>query len=128
VEVDPEKRRIRLSMKALEPTSADIFISEHQVGDVVTGRVVETHSTHAKIEISEGVHARCRLKEEAKADGKARAAAADVDDLAAMLAARWKGGASLESDRKVLRTGQLRRFRITAMDPAHRRIEVEPAD
>lgn len=128
VEVDVEKRRIRLSMKALEPTSADIFISEHQVGDLVTGRVVETHASHAKIEISEGVHARCRLKEEAGADGKARAAAADIDDLAALLAARWKGGASLEQDRKTLRTGQLRRFRITALDPAHRRIEVELAD
>ena len=128
VETDVEKRRIRLSMKALEPTSADIFISEHQVGDLVSGRVVETHASHAKIEISEGVHARCRLKEEAQAGEKARAAAADVDDLAAMLAARWKGGASLENDRKTLRTGQLRRFRITSLDPAHRRIEVEPAD
>ncbi len=128
VELDAEKKRIRLSMKALEPTSADIFIGEHQVGDLVSGRVVETHATHAKVEISEGVHARCRLKDAAAGAEKARAAAADVDDLAALLAAKWKGGGSAESDRKTLRTGQLRRFRILALDPAHRRIEVEVAD
>jgi len=128
LEVDTEKRRIRLSMKALEPTSADIFISEHQVGDLVSGRVVETHASHAKIEISEGVHARCRLKEAAGEGEKARAAAADVDDLAALLASKWKGGGGAASDRKTLRTGQLRRFKIVSLDPAHRRIEVEVAD
>ncbi|MGQ9917080.1 MAG: S1 RNA-binding domain-containing protein [Bryobacteraceae bacterium] len=128
VELDTEKKRIRLSMKALEPTSADIFISEHQVGDLVSGRVVETHASHVKVEISEGVHARCRLKEAVGVGEKARAAAADVEDLAALLAAKWKGGGSAESDRKTLRTGQLRRFRIVALDPAHRRIEVEVAD
>jgi small subunit ribosomal protein S1 len=128
LEVDTEKRRIRLSMKALEPTSADIFISEHQVGDLVSGRVVETHASHAKIEISEGVHARCRLKEAAGEGEKARAAAADVDDLAALLASKWKGGGGSSNDRKTLRTGQLRRFKIVSLDPAHRRIEVELAD
>jgi exosome complex RNA-binding protein Rrp4 len=97
------------------------------VGDLVSGRVVETHASHAKIEISEGVHARCRLKEAAAEGEKARAAAADVDDLAALLASKWKGGGS-SSDRKTLRTGQLRRFRIVSLDPAHRRIEVEVAD
>lgn len=128
VELDAGKKRIRLSMKALEPTSADIFIGEHQVGDLVSGRVVETHASHAKVEISEGVHARCRLKEAAPGGEKARAAAADVEDLAAVLAAKWKGGGGAESDRKTLRTGQLRRFRIVALDPEHRRIEVEVAD
>ena len=128
LEVDADKRRIRLSMRALEPTSADIFIAEHQVGDLVSGRVVETHSSHAKVEISEGVHARCRLKDAAPGGEKARAAAADVDGLAALLAAKWKGGASSESDRKTLRTGQLRRFRIVSLDAGHRRIEVEVAD
>jgi len=128
VEIDAEKRRIRLSMKALEPTSADIFISEHQEGDLVSGRVVETHASHAKIEISEGVHARCRLKEAAAEGEKARAAAADVDGLAALLAAKWKGGGGPSNDRKTLRTGQVRRFRITSLDPAHRRIEVELAE
>ncbi|MGD0577457.1 MAG: S1 RNA-binding domain-containing protein, partial [Bryobacteraceae bacterium] len=43
LEVDREKRRIRLSMKQLEPTSVDIFLSEHQAGETLMGRVVEVH-------------------------------------------------------------------------------------
>ena len=41
LEVDKEKKRIRLGMKQLEPTSADLFIGEHAVGDILTGRVVD---------------------------------------------------------------------------------------
>ena len=126
-EVDKERRRIRLSMKQLEPTSADVFIAEHQVGDTLMARIVETHANSAKVEIAEGVHARCRTKETAPAAGAAEAAA-DVDDLAAMLSARWKSGAGAAASKDTLRTGQIRSVRITAMDPASRRIEVELAE
>ena len=131
LEVDKEKRRIRLGMKQLEPTSADIFITEHTVGELLSGRVVEVHGGHAKIEIAEGVHARCKTKEEAAAAATSTgAAAADVDDLAAMLASRWKSGPSTASGapKDSLRVGQIRRFKITAMDVANRRIEIEFAD
>lgn len=130
LEVDKEKRRIRLGMKQLEPTTADIFIAEHQVGDLLTGRVVESHGATAKIEIGEGVHARCKTREEAEAAQGAAASSADVDDLAAMLASRWKGGGSSSSGsgKEGLRAGQIRRFRISAMDTEHRRIDVELAD
>ncbi|HEY3441302.1 MAG TPA: S1 RNA-binding domain-containing protein [Paludibaculum sp.] len=130
LEVDKEKRRIRLGMKQLEPTSADIFIGEHTVGELLSGRVVEVHGGHAKIEIAEGVHARCKTKEEAAAAATAGAPAADVDDLAAMLASRWKSGPSTASGapKDSLRVGQIRRFKITAMDLGNRRIEIEFAD
>ncbi|MBI5283312.1 MAG: S1 RNA-binding domain-containing protein [Candidatus Solibacter usitatus] len=130
LEADKEKRRIRLSMKQLEPTSADTFIGEHQVGELLTGRVVEVHTTHAKVELGEGVHARCKTREESSAAAESAAAKADVDDLAALLASRWKGGASAgaSSGKEGLRTGQIRRFKITVMDAEHRRIEVESAD
>ena len=130
LEVDKEKRRIRLGMKQLEPTSADIFIGEHAVGELLSGRVVEVHGGHAKIEIAEGVHARCKTKEEAAAATSTGAPAADVDDLAAMLASRWKSGPSTASGapKDSLRVGQIRRFKITAMDLGSRRIEIEFAD
>jgi len=130
LEVDKEKRRIRLGMKQLEPTSADIFIGEHTVGELLSGRVVEVHGGHAKIEIAEGVHARCKTKEEAAAAASSGAPAADVDDLAAMLASRWKSGPSTASGapKDSLRVGQIRRFKITAMDLGSRRIEIEFAD
>jgi len=130
VEVDKDKRRIRLSMKQLEPTSADIFITEHQLGELLTGRVVEVHGGSAKIELGEGVHARCKTREEGGTAQTAAAAAADVDDLAAMLASRWKGSGSSSSGsgKEGLRTGQIRRFKISGMDQEHRRIDVELAD
>jgi small subunit ribosomal protein S1 len=129
IEVDKEKKRIRLSMKQLEPTSADIFIGEHQAGDLLTGRIVEVHSSHAKVELGEGVHARCKTKEPAAAEAAA-ATAGDVTDLAAMLASRWKGGGASASGsgKEGLRVGQIRRFKITSLDVENRRIEVEPAD
>ena len=127
LELDKEKKRIRLGMKQLEPTSADVFIGEHELGEVLTGRVVETHATHAKVELAEGVHARCKTREEA-VSAESTANAADVTDLAAMLASRWKSGkGSAESD-KGLKVGQIRRFKITTMDVSTRRIEVESAD
>ncbi len=127
LEFDREKRRIRLGMKQLEPTSADVFIGEHQVGEVLTGRVVETHASHAKVELAEGVHARCKNREEAAA-AEAGASAVDVGDLAAMLASRWKSGRGSAASDKGLKVGQIRRFAITSMDVATRRIEVESAD
>ncbi len=126
LEVDRDKRRIRLSMKQLEPTSADVFCGEHQVGETLMGRVVEVHGNSAKIELAEGVHARCRMKEEAAAQGS-HEDASDVTDLAAMLASRWKGAGG-SGGVEVVRPGQLRRFRIVAVDAANRRIEVEFAE
>ncbi|HWT84044.1 MAG TPA: S1 RNA-binding domain-containing protein, partial [Candidatus Methylomirabilis sp.] len=126
LEVDRDKRRIRLSMKQLEPTSADIFLSEHQAGDTLMGRVVEVHGNSVKVELAEGVHGRCRTKEETPAQGAVQDAS-DVMDLAAMLASRWKGGASA-SGGEGLRPGQLRRFKITAVDAANRRIDLELAE
>jgi small subunit ribosomal protein S1 len=127
LEVDREKKRIRLSMKQLEPTSADIFISEHALGETLTGRVVEVHGQSAKVELAEGVHARCRLKEEQAPKGQ-QGGGGDVADLAALLSSRWKGGRSSEGGKDTVKAGQLRRFKITSADPANRRIEVEIAD
>lgn len=126
VEVDKGKKRIRLSMKQLEPTSADVFISEHAVGDMLSGRVVEVHGSTAKIEISEGVHARCKLKDESPAKQQA-AAETDVTDLAAMLASRWKSGPSSSSGKDSLRANQIRSFKIVALDAEARKIDVELA-
>lgn len=128
VEVDREKRRIRLSIKNLEPTSADLFIAEHPAGTSLMGRVVEVHGSTAKVELAEGVHARCRLKEDTSSVGSG-AAGQNLDDLAALLASKWKGGgAGSGSGKDTLRTGQIRKFQITASDAATRRIDVELAD
>lgn len=128
LEVDKAKKRIRLSMKQLEPTSADLFIQEHQQGDTLMGRVVETHASWAKVEVAEGVSARCKTKEESSAAGGSQVAAADVNDLAAMLASKWKSGGGSESSGKGLKPGQIRKFRIISLDADNRRVEVELAE
>lgn len=126
VEVDKDKRRIRLSMKQLEPTSADVFISEHAVGETLMGRVIEVHGNSAKIELAEGVHSRCKTQEEPSSQAAAPLAS-DVQDLAAMLSSRWKGGAGASAPEGI-KPGQIRSFKITAIDAPNKRIDIEIAE
>src|SRR5580704_14993665 len=92
LELDQERRRIKLGIKQLEPTTADEYIGEHQAGETVTGRIVETARGQAKVELGEGVFAECRLPERA---AEVPAAAphpdrvADLSSLTAMLSAKW---------------------------------------
>jgi small subunit ribosomal protein S1 len=126
-ELDAERRRLRLSMKALEPTSADTFIAENHVGDLVSGRVARIKGERAEIELGEGVHAMCRISGAGGGESGSKAGAADLSALSAMLAAKWKsGGPSM--DPNALREGQVRRFRITAMDAQSKKIDVELAN
>ena len=128
LEVDRGKRRIRLGMKQLEPTSADEYIAGHQAGEVVTGRVVDVSQGRAKIELGEGVHAMCRLgSEPSPAKPAQQDARADLSQLTAMLSAKWKEGKASQSGPEPLRAGQIRSFRIVSLDPAQKRIDVELA-
>jgi small subunit ribosomal protein S1 len=128
LESDVPKRRLRLGMKQLVPTSLDEYIAEHKVGDVVTGRMVETSAGRARVELGEGVHGVCRLggaapvEEEKPAEGKA-----DLSSLSSMLQARWKGGQGGGSSREPLHSGQIRSFRILSLDAAAKKIELELA-
>jgi hypothetical protein len=66
------------------------------------------------------------VKEEASAQAAAQESS-DVTDLAAMLKSRWKSGAGSVA-KEGMRAGQIRRFKITALDLAGRKVDVEPAD
>ena len=129
LEFDREKRRIRLGMKQLVPTSADEYIAEHKPGDVVTGRIVEIARNEAKVELGEGLLAICALPREQRKSGEAAGGAerADVSALSAMLAAKWKQGKAISASTEPAKAGQVRSFRIAALDPAARRIELELA-
>lgn len=133
LEVDKQKRRIRLGMKQLQPTSADEYIAEHKVGDTVTGRVVDSGPKSVKVELGEGVLALCRIPETAaKAAAEAEQPKADLSSMTAMLSARWKSGGSAGTGSQAssvgMRAGQILSFRIAALDPGHKRIELEPAN
>jgi len=129
LEMDTEKRRLRLGMKQLVPTGLDEYISEHKEGDVVTGRMTEVSGGRARVELGEGVQATCRVPAEtAEPEARPGESKADLSSLSSMLAARWKGGPSGgPAGREPARAGQIRGFRIVRLDPAAKKIELELA-
>ena len=129
--VDQEKRQMKLSIKQAIPTSLDEYISEHNPGDQVSGRVVEISGNNAVIELGEGIRATCRIPAATSADKSAPAssstsAKADLSSLTSMLQARWKGGATAESAQpEPLGEGQVRSFKISKLSVDKKQIEVE---
>jgi small subunit ribosomal protein S1 len=129
LEVDTEKRRLKLGMKQLIPTSIEEYIAERQKGSVVSGRVIEISGAEARVELGEGIHAICRIpavsptKEKTPVESKA-----DLASLSSMLNAHWKGGAGATASKpEAVNPGQIRSFRITRLDPAAKKIELELA-
>jgi small subunit ribosomal protein S1 len=94
LEVDVAKRRIRLGMKQLEPTSIDEYIAEHKAGDTVSGRLVEYTQKKIKVELGEGVVVRCGRWNRSRTNRAVSRAKADITSLTAMLSAKWKQGGS----------------------------------
>ncbi len=130
LEIDRERRRLRLGMKQLEPTTVDHYISEHQPGQTVSGRLVEVRGDRARVELGEGVIAECKLNTPVpEAAAPKERAASDVGSLSAMLAARWKTGAGAgENERtKPMARGEVHSFLISSLDPTKKLIELELA-
>jgi small subunit ribosomal protein S1 len=132
--IDTEKRQLRLSMKQLVPSGLDEYIAEHKAGDVVTGRMVEVTDGRARVELGEGVLASCRMDAASALSEKTIQAEPspsikpDLSSLGSMLQARWKGGApAADAKPEPVRSGQIRKFRITTLDPAVKKIELELA-
>jgi small subunit ribosomal protein S1 len=127
LELDIEKRRLRLGMRQLIPTSLDEYIAEHKEGDVVTGRMTDVSGSRAKVELGEGVHATCRLSAEApREEEKSGQEGADLSSMTSMLQARWKGGQGGGGVKgEGPRSGQIRSFRISKLDAAAKKIELE---
>ena len=129
LEVDLEKRRLRLGMKQLVPTSIEEYIAEHKAGDVVTGRVIEVSDKNLRVELGEGLQATCRVAAQSPAKEETQSASkADLSSLSSMLQARWKGGTGGVAPKpEAVAAGQVRSFRITKLDPAARKIDLELA-
>ena len=129
--VDAEKRQVRLSMKQLIPTSMDEYLAEHKVGDIVSGRTVNDPKAHSsepvRVELGEGIAGLCLVSSAASGvDTVQSEAKADLASLSSMLKARWKNGATPSTSKpEALQAGQIRSFRITRLDVAAKRIELE---
>ncbi|MGE0405187.1 MAG: 30S ribosomal protein S1 [Candidatus Korobacteraceae bacterium] len=125
LEVDTEKRRVRLGIKQMLPTSLEEYIAERKEGDVVTGRVVEVSGNNAQVELGEGVRASCSIANQARQQVAESAPKADLSSLSSMLQSRWKGsGTASGSAVEAVSAGQVRSFRITRLDAATRQIEL----
>jgi small subunit ribosomal protein S1 len=133
--VDTEKRQLRLGIKQMAPSSLDEYIGEHKAGDVVSGRVIDVANGSARVELGEGIEAKCG-PQEANAKRPSDSATAsveasgklDLSSLGSMLQARWKAGTTASAEKpEPLRDGQVRKFRITKLDAGTKTIELESA-
>jgi small subunit ribosomal protein S1 len=127
LELDTEKRRLRLGMKQLIPTGLDEYIAEHKEGDVVTGRMTDVSGSRAQVELGEGIQASCRIAQ-TNSEQSVTESKADLSSLSSMLQSKWKGGTTGGSARQEpARAGQIRSFRIARLDAAAKKIELELA-
>jgi small subunit ribosomal protein S1 len=137
LEVDKEKRQLRLSMKQLIPTGMDEFLAEHETGDTATGRIVSIHDGVAQVELGEGIICACRLPMptpvvEADPAAPAQEGKVDLSAFSSMLKTKWKTG-SVSSDKsssaakkaETAGPGQVRNFRIARLDVATKSIDLE---
>jgi small subunit ribosomal protein S1 len=127
LEADKDRRRLRLGIKQLQPTSIDEYIVERKAGETVTGRIVKVAGDSAKVELGEGVVGHCRLPSgpERTSEEAAGGSKADVSALSALLSAKWKSGGSGEAVSEAPKAGQIRTFKISSVDPATKKIELE---
>jgi len=126
LEIDVEKRRLKLGIKQLLPTSIEEYIADHHEGDSVSGRVVEISGQQARVELGEGIQAACKIPMEHSAKENASdGAKLDLGSLSSMLKAHWKGGVGAELKPETVRPGQIRSFRIAKLDRSAKKIELQ---
>jgi small subunit ribosomal protein S1 len=125
LEADKERRRFKLGIKQLQPTSIDEYIAEHKAGDPVSGRLIEVRDGRTKVELGEGVFGWAKLSGEQPAKAEAAESKADLSTLSAMLQNKWKSGGGGSAAAEPLRAGQVRSFKILSLDVAQKRIELE---
>jgi small subunit ribosomal protein S1 len=68
--IEPDKRRLSLGVKQLQPDIWESFFNTHHVGDVLHGKVLRVASFGAFIEIADGVEGLCHNSEAQDANGQ----------------------------------------------------------
>ncbi|HEV3208578.1 MAG TPA: 30S ribosomal protein S1 [Terriglobales bacterium] len=66
--IEPDKRRLSLGVKQLEPDVWETFFEKHHVGDVLHGKVLRVASFGAFVEVADGIEGLCHNSE--AVDGK----------------------------------------------------------
>jgi small subunit ribosomal protein S1 len=68
--IEPDKRRLSLGVKQLQPDVWETFFQEHHVGDVLHGKVLRVAGFGAFVEIAEGIEGLCHNSEAVDSDNK----------------------------------------------------------
>ena len=68
--IEPDKRRLSLGVKQLQPDVWESFFNQHKVGDVLHGKVLRVASFGSFVEIAEGVEGLCHNSEAVDANGQ----------------------------------------------------------
>src|SRR5215472_10299108 len=67
--IEPDKRRLSLGVKQLQPDVWESFFQTHHIGDVVHGKVLRVAAFGAFVEIAEGVEGLCHKSEATDEEG-----------------------------------------------------------
>ena len=68
--IEPDKRRLSLGVKQLQPDVWETFFQQHHIGDVVHGKVLRVATFGAFVEIAEGVEGLCHNSEAVDGNGQ----------------------------------------------------------
>ena len=130
LEIDAGRRRLKVGMKQLEPTELDLFLSQVEEGETVTGRVVKTQGGYAVVEIGNGIRGVCSTKTPDTGRKKAPLGqTSDLSSLKSMLESAWRGGPDSPSTAKQvpLTPGSVHSFKIKKLDAEKGSIELSRA-
>jgi small subunit ribosomal protein S1 len=67
--IEPDKRRLSLGVKQLQPDVWETFFTQHHIGDVLHGKILRVASFGAFVEIADGVEGLCHNSEAADENG-----------------------------------------------------------
>jgi small subunit ribosomal protein S1 len=68
--IEPDKRRLSLGIKQMQPDVWETFFATHRIGDIVHGKVLRVATFGAFVEISEGIEGLCHNSEAVDENGQ----------------------------------------------------------
>jgi len=68
--IEPDKRRLSLGVKQLQPDVWESFFEQHHIGDIVHGKVLRIATFGAFVEISDGIEGLCHNSEAVDGNGQ----------------------------------------------------------
>ncbi len=68
--IEPDKRRLSLGVKQMQPDVWDSFFAQHRVGDIVHGKILRVANFGAFVEIAGGIEGLCHNSEAVDANGQ----------------------------------------------------------